>query len=337
MWRRSGPVLQRLYDWRMALPRTPLERAKLSVADRLLRLVRAFGDPLVQYPIASFPLLFPLSHRQPWHVRASPEHSRNLGRIAGHVLEKYPALAVIDIGANVGDTIAILRSAGSFPILSVEGDASYFEVLRLNAAAFADVELAQVFVGDADAVVRGDVVRQDGTARIRPDSASSDQINLHPLSRVVLKYPRFAGAKLLKTDTDGLDGAILRGARDFLTAARPVLFFEYEPGFLAAQGDDGLSLFSYLAGLNYRRLMLYDDLGYLMFACRVSDAQILAHMHLYLNSDGRGHYCDLCAFPEEDTDLFERIRQAEMAYFAARSKCGPYPRGHEITRLRQGT
>lgn len=320
MRRLAGPVLQRLYDWRLTIPRSTTDHIKLRVAERLLRVARAMGDPLVSYPVAGFPLLFPLSHRQPWTVRAYSEHSQNLGRIAAHLARHYPAFAAIDIGANVGDTVAILRHAATFPILAVEGTRDYFEILQLNAATLSDVELAHAFIGTSSTTVQGDVVRREGTAAIRVDNGATDRVAIQSLPDLLRDHPRFAAAKLLKIDTDGFDGWILRGARAFLEPARPVVFFEYEPLRLAEQGDDGLSLFPYLADLGYDDVMLYDDLGVFMFACTVGDARTLTQIHRYLNSHGRGHYCDLCAFPREDHDLCARIQQEEMAYFAARAK-----------------
>jgi len=316
----AGPVLQRLYDWRLTIPRNTADHIKLRVAERLLRVARALGDPLVSYPVAGFPLRFPLSHRQPWTMRAYPEHSQNLGRIATHLTRHYPELAAIDIGANVGDTVAILRRAGTFPILAVEGTRDYFDILQLNAATLADVELAHAFIGASSGTVRGDVVRREGTAAIRTGVRATDSVAIHALADVLQDHPRFTRAKLLKVDTDGYDGWILRGARTFLEAARPVVFFEYEPLRLAEQDDDGVSLFPYLASLGYDDVMLYDDLGVFMFACSVGDARTLTQIHRYLDSPGRGHYCDLCVFPREDHALCVQIQQHEMAYFASRAK-----------------
>lgn len=37
------------------------------------------------------------------------------------VQQKYPDLSLIDIGTNVGDTVAIVRQDAHYPILCVEG------------------------------------------------------------------------------------------------------------------------------------------------------------------------------------------------------------------------
>ena len=39
-------------------------------------------------------------------------YSRNLARLAKYIEHKYANYAIIDVGANIGDTAALVRSAG---------------------------------------------------------------------------------------------------------------------------------------------------------------------------------------------------------------------------------
>jgi hypothetical protein len=92
------------------------------------------SDPLVRFQVASVDLLMPLSHELPFHIAMHPQYSLNVGRIAGQVFSKHPNLRFIDIGANIGDTVAILRQNDEFPILCIEGDKRFFEILAKNIA-----------------------------------------------------------------------------------------------------------------------------------------------------------------------------------------------------------
>ena len=53
-----------------------------------------------------------------------------LGRIASSVYAKYPEMVSVDVGANIGDTAAIIRSACPAPIVCVEGDELLGHVLE---------------------------------------------------------------------------------------------------------------------------------------------------------------------------------------------------------------
>jgi hypothetical protein len=76
-----------------------------------------------------FTVLAPEGHWLGPIRRDYPDYSENIGRISGAVEKKYPNRGVIDIGANVVDTAAIVRSHSSLPILCIEGSAYYFEFL----------------------------------------------------------------------------------------------------------------------------------------------------------------------------------------------------------------
>ena len=73
-------------------------------------------DPLVCVEINGTPLLVPLSHELPIYASRCPIYSQNIGRIARIITDASPGGAsLIDIGANVGDTAAIVRSHCNIP------------------------------------------------------------------------------------------------------------------------------------------------------------------------------------------------------------------------------
>jgi FkbM family methyltransferase len=55
---------------------------------------------------------------------------------------------MIDIGANVGDSVAIVREQSDYPILCIEGNETYFQILEenLRRGAYASVMAVNVFV-----------------------------------------------------------------------------------------------------------------------------------------------------------------------------------------------
>ena len=55
------------------------------------------------------------------------------------VKKKFSFLAVVDIGANVGDTACIIKTAEEVSILCIEGDDYIFGFLQKNIAQFQNV------------------------------------------------------------------------------------------------------------------------------------------------------------------------------------------------------
>ncbi len=304
---------------------SPMDRFKTKIFNRLLTvMVESFNDPLVTYSVGGFPLSIPLSHQLPFILKKYPYYSLNLVRIARHAKQKYEDLRFIDVGANIGDSIALLRKEVYFPILCIEGDEQFYPILEGNKALFTDVELAKCYVGESTLEIKSLISRDGGTAHINQDAnqASLDQtsdvmIKIERLSDVLQERPSFLVSKMIKIDTDGFDCKILRGAIDFLVSAKPIVFFEYDPFFLAQQNDNNLLVFELFRELNYKYLLIYDNLGDLMLSTQTDNSDTLEEIHAYFSGRMGRQYCDICAFHMEDADLFQDVRRSEIQFSKA--------------------
>jgi FkbM family methyltransferase len=284
-------------------------------------LAKAGGDPAVTHQVGAASIRLPISHALPRIMLGFPDYNTNLGRVGAAVARKYPQMTAVDVGANVGDTIAFMRADADYPILCVEAHDRFFELLRDNAARFDHVTIARAYLGDADAAVGGRLSVAHGTANLAgAGPATADAVRVRTLDSLLAEFPAFAGAKLLKSDTDGYDNKILRGAAALLARARPAVFFEYDPHFLALQGDDGLSIFPFLRDLGYRRMLVYENTGPLAGTIDLSDDAALAEMHRANTGHRSFKYVDLCAFHADDLDLFDQLARSEAA---RRQRRGP--------------
>jgi FkbM family methyltransferase len=284
---------------------------------RLKNFLVKHGDPLIAYNLHGYDIELPLSHKLPDILRSYPLYSANLGRVANHVYQKYSDMTFIDVGANVGDSIAILRELSDFPILCVDGDTDFLEVLRKNVKRFHDVDVAPFFIGDEEVTVNAKSSGMGGTAHLTfvPELENSNKIRIKTLDGILGQYARFSKSKMMKIDTDGFDCKIIRGATEFLRQAKPVLFFEYDPFFLKGQGDDGLSTFSLLKENGYSGLLIYDNFGDLMICLPEINMERLEELHLYFSGRDSAQYYDMCAFHAEDRDVFDAARTSELEFF----------------------
>lgn len=294
-----------------------------SYSNRLSRLkARVFGtlfnrikkhDPLIKYDFSNVTLLLPFSHQLPFILKNYPYYSSNLARIAKYVKQKYDNLHLIDVGANVGDTAALLRGEVFFPILCIEGDEQFLAALKKNVELFAEVDISASFLGENTATIPATVDKKAGTARLQ-ETTSDAMLAVKTLPDVLKEHPRFANAKMLKIDTDGFDCKIIRGAIEYVQQTKPVIFFEYDPFFMAQQGDDGLSIFKLLSEAGYQKLIIYDNFGDLLLSCNVDDFDLLHHIHLFFSGRLGRYYCDICAFHGEDCDLFQQTKSLETRF-----------------------
>jgi len=275
-------------------------------------------DPIVRYNLDGLELRLPLSHNLPLYRRTFPLYSSNVGRIAAAVAAKYHDMHIIDIGANIGDTVAIVRAQVNCPILCVEGDASFFQILQRNTDHIPSVSLEYSFVGVASELTDVTLERHAGTARLVEGSQGSPEIgNIRRLCEILKDHPSFAQCKLLKIDTDGLDGAIIRSERDFLTKVCPVLFFEYDPDAYAPFERHWTDTFQTLEASGYQRLMLYENTGDFITTIDISAKDALVDFHHFYLGRASRRYCDICAFHRDDSDLADSFRRSELEFFCS--------------------
>jgi FkbM family methyltransferase len=320
---------------RLGLTPSPLAQAILAatLSDHRLaramgrharRLLARYGDPLVEIRVGNARLLAPLSHDLPLYQRSFVHYDTALPRLARHLQPaRGGTLAVVDVGANVGDSAAALLASPDTRVLAIEGDERFFRLLTTNAIGngkqWGD-RLTPVhgLLGERSEEVAAAIDVRRGTGRLRPGEKT---VALRTLADVVDQHPAFRGADLVKIDTDGFDIAILRGARPWLAVARPVLFFEYDPHFWRPVTPDGARLFGELAEIGYGPLLAYDNFGWLLWSGTVNDRRRLEELDAWLSGRASSVYLDLCAFPASEAVSFERFRASEVEHFAKTPRC----------------
>ena len=275
------------------------------------------SDPVVEYRIGDTTIRLPMSHNLPYFQKVFPYYSRNLGRMAALVHADRPDLAAVDVGANVGDSAAIIRSETHIPVLAIEGDRRYFALLQANAPRLGpELYLRCVMVGTAPERRRGALVAQGGSAHYEEGAPGSDGVAFETLSQIIGQTTELAGRKLLlKIDTDGLDCMILKAEEELLSRRRPVVFFEYDPEHFQRYGDDGFAVFESLRRAGYSDLIAYENTGEMRGSIGLEEVDRLREMHDGYVGRGGESYADLCVFHSADAELFAKVIAAETEFF----------------------
>jgi len=277
-----------------------------SIKHKLLILCRKFlllfGDVNVEFKYHKYSLQIPFSHDLPLNMKMFPTYNVNLGKITKIVHQKYADLKVIDVGANIGDSVAVMHHESVVPILCIEGNPKFLKLLEQNAKQFKDIEIEASFVGEKS--VKVNPQNNLGTAFLEE---SNDGIMVHTMQEVISKHPKFATAKLLKIDTDGFDNIIIRASKELLSNAKPIIFFEYDPFYLAKQNEKGIDIFDFLEELNYTSAIVFDNFGFYLTTVSLSNKNLLKDLHHYFNRNG-SIYMDICVVHKDDVDLLERIK-----------------------------
>lgn len=298
--------------------RSPVGRVATRLAWMLRRLaIRGLPDHVVRYRLGGREVLLPFAHDLPVILATHPLYATNLVRLVEVVAAARARPLVVDIGANVGDTAILIRESVTCPVICVEGDPGYLDLLRRNVDGMADVYPAEAFVSfGADSGSALTLERRDGSAHLRPTGGGSG-VTTTPLQAVLDHVGQGGTPRILKVDTDGYDARILIDNQDLLNQARPILFFEYDPKLMRKTGDnDRLRLFRALAGIGYVRALVYQNTGELLSVADVNDEEFWSDLSTCLLVGPPGHYVDLAVFHSDDQALAEAFTGSERRFFA---------------------
>ncbi len=273
-----------------------------------------------RYKIGHYSILFPIDHPLDRYQATWQRYDTALGYIAQAVFDKYPQSSAIDIGANVGDSAALIRSGREVPVLCVEGSPEFVECLKNNALQIGDIEIDECFVGtDGETINFDQTLNHGGTASIvnALTSEKGESVTMKSLKTIIQHHPRFKDSKLLKIDTDGFDFSIIKASADILSRSRPVLYFEYDLAFKTNAEAEAMDAIKTLLTIGYEHFLVYDNFGNYLVSLSKQDYERFVDLNAYLISNRRRsgtpavYYFDVCAFTNDDSDLFENLRKRE--------------------------
>lgn len=264
------------------------------------------------------------NHRTPITWKVSPQYSMCFGRIGHAISSKYPDGVFVDIGANVGDSAAIIRAHGSLnKIICIEGVDSFYKILDKNARTLANVVPLNAFVsastgGETSALIR---VLDSGNAVVyeTPDlypneskQAVQSDIRFKSLPALLEGHLEGQQIKLLKTDIEGYDLPVLNANLSLIREHLPVVFLELHVSDIDEQSKKiGWRIF-----FNAMREIGYESAFFWVcsedFLCQVSlnSSNTLEDVVEYFRNRW-GSYIDVALVHKADGDIAQVIRAGE--------------------------
>jgi FkbM family methyltransferase len=266
--------------------------------------------------VGKYQIQMPGNNLQLGNYKIYPDLNSQLGRLAGIIFQKYPGMTVIDVGANVGDTISILKSTVDVPVIGIEGDDVSFNYLQKNVAQFSNVYVIKTFLGEKtqDAKVNMDKTGWNNT--LIPDAGGDQHISFKSLDDVIMSEG-FSNVetKLLKVDVEGFDTIVLRGATAIIQKNKPVLFFEYNRKSMKMINEEGLPTIMSFAEFGYTKIIFFDHKGTLVLATSMQNNEVITYMQNYISSEKNLlAYYDICIFHEDDEEIAEDFLVKERKY-----------------------
>lgn len=263
------------------------------------------SNPFKMIKVGNFTLVANRESRLDEFQSRHPNYSFNFSRLVAQVLGSDTHSLIIDVGANIGDTVALIRSAQvNNPIVCIEGNPTYLTLLHQNVELFDHITVIETFLGDRTAEMKANIVTAEGTAKL-VDDTNGVKVNLTTLDDLMISK-KLNHIRILKTDTDGFDILVLKGAKQLIARHLPVLFFEYDNQLNVAK-ESCLDYLLSLRETGYDQTLFYDNLGNFLMALSLADRHLIAQLDSYINNNGAFQYFDVAVFHKRDQALASAI------------------------------
>lgn len=245
------------------------------------------------------------THKLAEYQKNFPKYDRQLAQICNLLKQKkQDNLNIIDVGANIGDTVINIGQKDAFYLL-IEGNKTFYNYIEKNLRKY-HYNVEYTFLSDEEDRVTP--VSHDGTAKLTKTNATCGTISCKLDEILTSKYSKLK-FDLLKIDTDGFDFKVLRGATRLLEEQTPLIFFEWDKMFLHEQDEDEISIFRYLENKGYNHLILFDNFGNYFATSNTADITLLKTYIEGTRIDGKPFYYDVLAIPANSPVTIEGIRE----------------------------
>jgi len=269
-------------------------------------------DPVCTLPVHGRELRLPLSHQLPAILKSSPLYDQLPARISAHIHKNGGHLTCVDVGANVGDTLASFYNDADDIFLAIEPYGKFSKLLRRNWAWNKNVTVISDFCSSESDLGSFEIREINGTASIS-QVENGTRINKRTLDEIVEDYPHAGDINVIKIDTDGHDLEVIAGAMKLITRNMPVILFECEP--LDTEWIGGyLRTLKILQDTGYTSFLLYDSLGNFLGIDSLSDLSRLEQQLLY-QMEHEHHDFEILVMGDSD---IHRFHASESDYFAGR-------------------
>jgi len=271
--------------------------------------IKFFHDPPCTLNIHGKYLQLPLSHQLPIYLKHHPFYDKLLGRLSDFISNKHGHLKCIDVGANIGDSIAACLKHDKDIFLAIEPHPTFNKYLHKNFGKFPNVKIMDVVCSSLNKSEIYKIDEKSGTA-----SVISSENGRVMQTKIIEKNIEFSDANFLKIDTDGHDFKVIEGAKKIITENLPVVLFECDFFGNDVYIENCMETLNFFKEVGYSSFLIYDNFGYLMGKQSLEHFIKFKHL-LFYQLTSRFYYFDLLLMKEEEMRIFIKL---EHSYFISK-------------------
>ena len=203
-------------------------------------------------------LMLPPEHLLSIYDYLYPKYDKFISKLVINMKEDE---SVIDIGANIGDTLARLISSNSKPnYYSIEADKYFFEYLKSNTEKMQSSTQNRITL--IKELVGMDLIGNlsNTTPGTKSLVESHDGLKTKKLDEIIIEH-NIKNITLIKVDVDGYDYNVLLSGMNQIKKYKPILFFEY----MSLNEFGYIDLVNKLYELGYKNWTALNNYGDIIF------------------------------------------------------------------------
>ncbi len=279
-----------------------------NFARRLI--VKIAHDPICSLTIHERQLELPLSHALPTYLQAHKHYDRLPIRISKYLHQTQGNLRCIDVGANIGDSVAAFYKNKMDSFLAIEPNPSFHKHLVANWSWNKNVKIINTICSSECAVETFTIQEKHGTASII-NAKNGVTMNRQSLDSILNDFPEFKDANILKIDTDGHDFEVIAGAKNLISSGQPVILFECDAFGNENYVEDCLKVLKFFLSSGYNYFLLYDNFGNLIGKYPLVNLSSIQSL-LFYQLTSPFYYFDILLMKDADISNFFK---KEVDYF----------------------
>ncbi len=261
------------------------------------------------YQYSGFYIVLPSNHMLPHYQQSHPKYDRFLPHLAQYLNAND---TVIDIGANVGDTLAgMVEKNPLLNYICIEPDDHFFAYLKKNIQLIKNTH-SQLNVSTVQSLVGKDItgVKLEGDHgskhAVLDESVGIKSKQLDELLANIASE----NIRLIKSDVDGFDYDVLGSSLTTIEINRPILYFECQYDF-EYQKNGYEKILIELEKLGYCDWLVFDNFGQIML--RTNELKSIFELLNYVWSQNTGratrtiYYFDILATQKKEDELISKV------------------------------
>lgn len=272
--------------------------------------ISLFNDPPCSLIIHNKVLNIPLSHALPEYINQFQYYDSLPVRIGNYIRKNKGPLCCIDVGANIGDSIAAFYHNGNDKFLAIEPNPIFCEYLTYNWGSYNNVTIVSAICSNNNTRNNFSTKINSGTATYFP-AAEGISVQVVSVDKLIQEFPFASHANVIKIDTDGYDFDVIKGSVNLISDNHPAILFECDIFNNENYTNQIFETLNLLLECGYNHMLLYDNFGYLMGRYSLSDNSSIYKLLFYqLISDF--YYFDVLVMIDVDLKSFHN---SELDHF----------------------